>query len=106
MALSRDSMPAEGTKEFRDNLNDSDPNKKLQKEWLQAKDKLISYIMTLRFKTAEMMSKIYLTTSTKFPYSYGRGLKVIEKLMQEYHPQDNLSNVEIKHKLASLRMKS
>lgn len=101
-ALSKDNMPKNTTKAYLSSLNDQDANDKLKLEWAKA-NTMLFYYLTLAFNTPELIHKMVTTRSKDFPL--GIAYEVMELLTEEFQPQDKLSNVEIKTKLAAVSMK-
>ena len=101
-ALSKGNMPTKITKAYLDILKESNAGKKLESEWAKANTMLLQYL-TLAFDTLELMHKMATAMSKDFPR--GTTCGVMELLTEEFQPQDKLSNVEIKMKLAAISMK-
>ena len=102
-ALVKDNMPTKTTKGYLLLLDEKKPHEKLNLEWAKANTMLLQYL-TLAFNTPELMHKMASTMSKEHPR--GTAYEVMELLTEEFQPQDKLSNVEIKTKLAAISMKA
>ena len=101
-ALVKDNMPKKTTKAYLELLDENIASQKLRLEWAKANTMLLQYL-TLAFNTPELMHKMASTMSKDHPR--GTAYEVMELLTEEFQPQDKLSNVEIKTKLAAISMK-
>ena len=102
VALSTDNMPKNTLASYLNTLDEKKADEKLKLEWAAANTKLLQYF-TLSFNTAELMHKMSATMSTDYPRGTAYG--IMELLKEEFHPQDKLSTVEIKTKLAAVSMR-
>jgi hypothetical protein len=59
--------------------------------------------LTMAFQSEGSMSLIYESKTSAWPM--GLAHKVISEMKQEYHPEDTMTRVELRHKLASIKMK-
>ena len=58
--------------------------------------------LSMAFQTETLMHKIFLSQSKDWPE--GLAIEVVEDLLLEYQPQDRISRVEMRRRLARVRM--